>query len=158
MHLSVTGQAVLAAKPHMFSSWLKIAWSCRLFFKWGKGIEGERSQGRWQREWKQDGGREKKSVRTLRSTHFLLAKFPQSLRAFSLIPSFIKHFLLCIIKTFLKWACACMHCFCMLSCVYPLLSLFFARKYIHYMDLFLLKKPPWPCLFFLPLYVHKTQV
>lgn len=45
---------------------------------------------------------EREGERGCEATNFLLAKFPQSLRAFALIPSFISHILLYIIKTFLK--------------------------------------------------------
>lgn len=90
-HLSVPGQAVLAAKPHMFFSWLKNCLKLQAFHWWG-----ERKKDRERRR-----GRE--------ATHFFLAKFPQSLRAFALIPSFISCILLYVIKTFLK--CACVHLF-----------------------------------------------
>lgn len=68
-------------------------------------------------EWEREGERE----RGCEATHFLLAKFPQSLWAFALIPSFISHILLYIIKTFLKWACACLFYF---------RAIFFISKYI----------------------------
>lgn len=63
-------------------------------------------------EWEREGERERE--RGCEATHFLLAKFPQSLWAFALIPSFISHILLYIIKTFLKWACACLFYFLVL--------------------------------------------
>lgn len=105
-HLSVPGQAVLAAKPHMFFSWLKNCLKLQAFHWWG-----ERKKDRERRR-----GRE--------ATHFLLAKFPQSLRAFALIPSFISCIILYIIKTFLK--CACVHLF---FCFF-LYNIFYQQTYL----------------------------
>lgn len=74
MHLSVAGQAVLAAKPHMFSSWLKIAWSCRLFFQIGErnwGKEKEEPRAKEDRESENEmGGREIEWV------HMAINSFP----------------------------------------------------------------------------------
>lgn len=60
-------------------------------------VKGEREG-----DTEEEGGSKKERERDCEATHFLLAKFPQSLRAFDLIPSFISHILLYIIKTFLK--------------------------------------------------------
>lgn len=62
------------------------------------GREREKERGRPRERGRRSGVGE----RGCEATHFLLAKFPQSLRAFALIPSFISCILLYIIKTFLK--------------------------------------------------------
>ena len=102
----------------------------------GREREREREKGR-EREREREKGRkgERERERGCEATHFFLAKFPQSLRAFALIPSFISHILLYIIKTFLKWACARLFYFQAIFFIGKHIVLHAASFALHYLSL-----------------------